>query len=137
MKLKNVEMVCSHPLQTGFEISPDDILVPDMFGFQVVLMLDRRTAAFGGENEFLATRTDESADPLFGNTVIRRGIDEVDSRVQYEVQKLFRRGIADNADSPGFRTSQSHASVAELADAQTCSPELFSDHFSIVSGRVI
>ena len=54
VELQKIDKICAQTLKARFQISPNDIGLPDVIEFQMVLPLRVNTPAFGGEIKLTA-----------------------------------------------------------------------------------
>ncbi len=104
---------------------------PDVVNLQVVFVLGVGTAALGRQVELASPRTDVPADPLLADSVVGRGVDEIDAGIEHRVQETVGIFFTDDAHAPGPRAAKSHAAVAELGDFETRSAKCLSYHVPI------
>ena len=81
-----------------------------------------QTAAFAGQIIFIAPMRDVTAEPLLAQPVIDRGVDVVDTGVEYLVEDGFCLSLGDVAGTRG--PTQFHRPLAQGCDLQSSPPEL-------------
>jgi hypothetical protein len=62
---------------------------------------------------------DESSNPLFAQSIVGRGVDEVDSGIEDSTENLLGFVIIHDAFSPRVWPTQSHAAVTKPRDVIT------------------
>ena len=134
VKLENVDAVGLQSPQAGFEIVANDLGVPGMPDFEVVGVLNRVAAAFGGEQELAAAMFEVPADPFFGQSVVGCGVQQADAGIQHGMQDLFGLGLWNDSHAPRLRSAQSHAAKSQTRDGCECFTEQCCLHLGIPWG---
>ena len=114
MKLQQIDLISPQPPQAGFEVSRNDVPVPDVGDLQMILMLAGHTATLRRQDELLSAAGEKAADPLLTDAVVGRGVDEIDAGVKHGVEHPLRIVVAYYPHAPGPRSPEPHAAEAEL-----------------------
>jgi hypothetical protein len=118
MELDDVEIIGLHSrealLDTLADVVPGEDMLATLPGWS--RRGAHQTTALAGQVEFRAPVRDVTADPLFAQPVVDRGIDIVDAGVERGVEDGFRLGFGDVA--PARHPAQLHRPVAEHRDRQ-------------------
>lgn len=128
VELQDIQEIGLQPLEAGLDIPLEDVLVPHVANLQVILVLDVSTPALGGQVELASTRADVPADSLLADTVVGRGVNEIDAGVEHRVEAAIGVFLTDDAYPPGVRAAEAHAAVAEWGDFETCAAKFLFDH---------
>src|SRR6266851_3615924 len=113
MELDQVEVVGFHSPQAVLDTGTDVLGGMDMLGAH------RRVgdaSAFGGEKILGAAMRYKTPDQFLAASVVDRGVDEVDARVQHRVEHLLRVMVGNLR--PRRRAAQFHRTVAKGCDLE-------------------
>ena len=119
MELHDVEIIGLHPGKALLD-SFDDIFPGKDMSVSLPgrgLCRPDETAAFAGQVEFGAPMRDVTADPLFAQPIVDRGVDIVDPGIERGVQNGFRLRFRDIAAAR--HAAQFHCPVAQHGDRQS------------------
>jgi len=128
VELQDVHMICLQTLQAGLDVSLQDVLFPDVINLKMIVMLRVHAAAFCRQVEFVAARADVPANTLFADSIVGRGVDEVDTGIEHCVQELVRRFFAHDAHTPRPGPANSHTAVTELCHFKASPAESLCNH---------